>query len=110
MSAVIWLNEDDLIFMRVVQRALLILLDRRMEDGLASLHLRDEVRVLAIVGSDDVRAAEAVLRGAPPWDKYGAIVNGHREHLLLLLGMICSPVPQRGREDGVAEQLGVLGE
>ena len=46
-----------------------------MEDGLASLHLRDEVRVLAIVGSDDVRAAEAVLRVASPWEEDRAVVD-----------------------------------
>lgn len=81
MGAIVRLNEDDLILVRVIQRSFFVLLDRDVEDGLIRLHLSDESRVLAIVSCDDICASEPVLRAAPSWDEDGAIVDGDRDRL-----------------------------
>ncbi len=75
MRPVIRFDEDDLVLVCVVQGPRLVLLDGEVEDRLVHLHLSDEVRVLAIVGSDDIRPSEAELRVSASWQENGAVVD-----------------------------------
>ncbi len=94
--------------MAVVQRTLLILLDREVEDSRVRLDELDEVDVFAIVRSDDVCATEAELRVPAAGDEHGAVVDRDCDSLLDRLYERGSVVPQRRRRNGAPEEVRVL--
>ena len=109
MRPVVGLDEDDLVLMAVIQRTLLVLFDREMEDSRVRFYQLDEIRVFSVVGRDDVCTAEAKLRVSPR-DEHGAVVDRNRYDLFCRLGKQRSVVPQRGRWDRVTEEVRVLRE
>lgn len=77
MRAIIWLDEDDLVLVFIIQRSSLIHLDREMESRDPSLHPLVQRIAITSVLCNKFCAPEAILRRVGTRDKNGAIVNGH---------------------------------
>lgn len=75
MRAIVWLNENNLVFMVEVQRLRLILLDRKVEDSCTVLHERIQVVVVSILRCDEFGTTEPKLWRTTPWDEDGGVVN-----------------------------------
>lgn len=104
--AVVRLDEHDLVFVREVERAARVLLDREVEHGRARLEHRVQVVVVAVHSSDELGAPEAELRAAAARDEDGSVVDGDGDDLLCGKDEIF--VPEGRRELAVSQKGGVL--
>lgn len=82
LRAVARLDEHDLVLVRVVERALQVLLDGDVEDRRVGLHARVQLGVLAIDCRDDVRPPEPELQPSGSWEKDRTVVDRHGDNLL----------------------------